>query len=140
MANLNNFGQISGRLAHDPRTFQNQDGSRVLKISIYADRNYRNKSTGKRDSDLVQLEAFVPAGGQLGPFQHLYRGSEVAFGYTIRSRQFVDQHGERQYVQVLRIEDVDLRESLSRAATRLAERAAAAEKVTAQQEHLRLVG
>lgn len=128
MANLNNQGSVIGRLAADPRVFTNADGSKKVLLTVYADRAYKNATTGQRDSDRVQLEAWVRAETEgIGVFGHMHTGDLVSLGYSIRSGEYPDKKtGEMIYTQSLAVQDVSLLESLSTTSARLAARLAPA--------------
>ena len=127
MANVNNSGTVTGRLAADPVSFINADGSKKVMLTVYADRNFKNSTTGQRDSDRVSLETFVRVETDgLGIFGHMHKGDLVSLGYTVRSGSYADKlTGEVIYFQVLRVEDVSLLESLATTNERLAARLSA---------------
>lgn len=60
MSNPLNHGHITGRLAKDPKVFNNDDGSKKVLFTIMVDRNYKN-GAGEREADAVPVEAFVSA-------------------------------------------------------------------------------
>lgn len=91
MANLNNSGSVTGRLAADPVSCINADGSKKVMLTIHADRNFRN-SEGQRDIDRISLETFVRAETEgLGVFGHMHKGDLVTLGYTVRSGSYADK-------------------------------------------------
>lgn len=127
--NMNNFGIINGRMASDPTIFTNKDGSRKIKVSVAAKRNYKNKETGKVDVDFVQLEAFIPASKEgNGAFDYLHKGDNVAFEFAVRYSRYTDKDGKEHFNQVLEIQQTELRGS-KRTSTP-AEAAAEAAKAT----------
>lgn len=121
--NLRNHGFVEGRLAADPVHFINADGSKKVFVTLYADRNYRN-TNGERDSDRISLETFVAATTPgLGVFNRMHKGDLVELAYTVRSEEYPHPStGEIVYKQYLRIEVVDLKESLAVVNQRLAQR------------------
>ena len=63
MRNMNtcNYGVAIGRLVRQPKVYENRDGSHKVLYTLAVNRNFQNKE-GRRDSDFVNLEAFLPAG------------------------------------------------------------------------------
>lgn len=109
MANPNNNGNIIGRLADSPKAFTNADGSKKVYITIYADRNFKNRDGG-RDSDAIALEAFVPTGvTRLGVYDLMGKGDLIAVSFSLRSEKYA-KDGQIVYKQAARIEDVQLLE------------------------------
>ena len=83
MSNPRNNGQLIGRLANDPKVFENKDGSKKVLFTVFTDRAYTN-AQNQRDSDAVPVEAFVRAQTQgLGPYANIHKGDLVAVGYTL---------------------------------------------------------
>lgn len=97
MSNPANNGNAIGRLAADPVVFPNKDGSKTVKVTIYADNNYTNKSTGKVESEKISLEKYIPAGYSLGAYEHMHSGDQVAFSYSLRNNEYTDSNGQRVY-------------------------------------------
>lgn len=113
MVNQRNFGIVEGRLVRDPKIFTNADGSKNIKITLAARRNFKNKSTGMNDPDYVSLEAFVSADTKgAGPYDYMHKGDLIGAEYTVRSNAYTDKDtGEEVYNQVLFIQSVDYKES-----------------------------
>ena len=118
MANLNNYGHIEGRLTKNPVYFTNRDGSKKVMLTVAAKRNYKNKATGQVDSDFIEVEGFVSAGVPgLGIYDYLSARDRVGIGYSVQSSRYQDKTtGQMVYKQVLRIQDVALRETKAEAA------------------------
>lgn len=128
MSNLNH-GTVTGRLAADPRVFQNGDGSKSVHVTLYVDRDYKS-ADGNRPSDRVQLETYVRPETDVArtPFGYMHQGDLVALGYEVRSSVYPDkQTGEVRYSQGLNITDASLLESASITTARLQKRLAAAQ-------------
>ena len=71
--NVNNFAVTRGRLASDPRFFENSDGSRTVRFTVMAPQNYTRRD-GSRGSDVVSVERFIPADRDNGVFDMIHRG------------------------------------------------------------------
>ncbi|MFD9601998.1 single-stranded DNA-binding protein [Streptomyces sp. NPDC059970] len=126
MSNPRNIGTIVGRLANDPKVFENKDGSKKVLFTIFADRNYAN-AQNQRDSDAVPVEAFVRAQTQgLGPYSNIHKGDLVAVGYTLRMDRYA-KNGEQVFDLKVVSEDITFLEPRSVTQARLNERVQAAE-------------
>lgn len=128
MTNLANHGSITGHLAADPISFTNDDGSKKVFVTLYAQRNFKNRE-GQRQADRISLETFVRAETQgLGVFDHMHRGDLVQLGFTMRSEEYPHPTtGEVIYKQYLRIESANLLDSRATSTARLAKRLSTAE-------------
>lgn len=113
-----NQGHVVGRLARDPHAFANRGGATKIVATVMADRSYRNRTTGQRDSDAVPVEAWVP-GDRAGLciWDYVGKGDAVAIDYAVRFSSYVDQRtGEIVYrtslvvVEVVPLESKAVRE------------------------------
>lgn len=127
MSNPANNSNLIGRLAGDPKIFENTDGSKKVLFTLYADRNYLN-SKGERDSDALPLEAFVPAKvNGVGPYSNIHKGDLVAVGSTLRMDTYQDASGKTVYKLKVIAEDIRFLESRSVTSARLNGRIEAAQ-------------
>lgn len=127
MSNPANNSNLIGRLAGDPKIFENKDGSKKVLFTLYADRNYLN-SKGERDSDALPLEAFVPAKvNGVGPYSNIHKGDLVAVGSTLRMDTYQDASGKTVYKLKVIAEDIRFLESRSVTSARLNTRIEAAQ-------------
>lgn len=127
MSNPANNSNLIGRLAGDPKIFENTDGSKKVLFTLYADRNYLN-SKGERDSDALPLEAFVPAKvNGVGPYSNIHKGDLVAVGSTLRMDTYQDASGKTVYKLKVIAEDIRFLESRSVTSARLNARIEAAQ-------------
>lgn len=122
--NIRNFGVAEGRLTRDPYIVENTDGSKKVMLTVAAQNDFKNRD-GKRDSQFISLEGFIPAGKDTGVYTLLHKGDMVGLGYTVRTNNYTDKKGETVYSQVLFIQTVDLRETKAAAAAHAAGSAAA---------------
>lgn len=131
MANPRNNGNLVGRLAGDPKVFENSDGSKKVLFTVFADRNFTN-AQGERQSDGISVEAFVRAQTPgIGPFSNIHKGDLVALGTTLRVDRYA-KNGETVYDLKVIVEDITFLEPRSVTQARLGERVAAAEAQNAQ--------
>jgi single-strand DNA-binding protein len=121
--NTRNAGTAIGRLASDPRFFDNKDGSRTVRFTVLVDQDYVN-ANGERGVDAVPVERFIPADRSNGVFDMAHQGDLVQVSYRATTDSYVDRNGERRYVTKLIVTDVQLLESRKVTTARLAKRAA----------------
>lgn len=121
--NTRNTGTAIGRLASDPRFFDNKDGSRTVRFTVLVDQDYVN-ANGERGTDAVPVERFIPADRGNGVFDMAHQGDLVQVSYRATTDSYVDRNGERRYVTKLIVTDVQLLESRKVTTARLAKRAA----------------
>lgn len=122
MSNAANTGTLIGRLAADPRVFNNSDGSKKVVFTLYVDRAYKT-SDGKTLSDQVPVEAFVSNQvNGLGPFAYAHQGDLVALGTHIEALPYT-KDGQIVYAapKVI-IDDIKFLESRGATTARLAKR------------------
>lgn len=121
--NTRNNGTAIGRLASDPRFFDNKDGSRTVRFTVLVDQDFVN-ANGERGVDAVPVERFIPADRGNGVFDMAHQGDLVQVSYRATTDSYVDRNGERRYVTKLIVADVQLLESRKVTTARLAKRAA----------------
>lgn len=106
MANPANNGSVVGRLASDPKVFENKDGSKTVLVSVYSDNDYKS-GDGSRGSVAVPLEAYFSKDAKgTGLFPYLGKGDLVAATYSVRSNDYTDAAGTKHYGISLRVESV----------------------------------
>lgn len=125
MARINpkNFGVAIGRLASDPRLFNNRDGSRTVRFTVLVDQDFVNAG-GERGTDAVSVERFIPNDRGNGVFDMIHQGDLVEVSYRVTTDSYVDRNDERRYVTKLIVSDVQMLESRKVTTERLAKRAA----------------
>lgn len=125
MARINprNNGIAIGRLASDPRLFENKDGSRTVRLTVLVDQDFTDRN-GERGTDAVPVERFIPADRGNGVFDMVHQGDLVQVSYRTTTDSYVDRNGERRYVTKLIVADVQMLESRRVTTERLAKRAA----------------
>jgi len=123
MFNLNNYGVATGRLTADPFVYQNTDGSQKVRITLAASDNYKN-ADGKRSTQFLPFEAFIPAERNLGVFGMIHSGDKISIAYTVKNNNYRDKStNEMIYGIVLQIEKISLEESKATTAARQAAKA-----------------
>ena len=123
--NLRNFGILEGRLTKNPVVFPNKDGSRKVMLTLAVQENYKGKD-GKTPTSFINVEAFVPAGKNLGVYDCMHEGDRIGVEFTVRPNNYKDEKsGDMVYGQVLLVQNVDLKESKSVTDARAAKHAEA---------------
>lgn len=121
--NVNNFAVTRGRLAADPRFFENSDGSRTVRFTVMAPQNYTRRD-GSRGSDVVSVERFIPADRDNGVFDMIHQGDKVTVMHHATTDVYTDESGVTHYVQKNIVDDVNFEESQAVTSKRLAKRVA----------------
>lgn len=122
--NTRNHGSALGRLAADPRFFDNSDGSRTVRFTVLVDQDFTDRN-GERGTDPVPVERFIPADRDNGVFNMIHKGDLVEVSYRVTTDSYVDRAGERHFATKLIVSDVQMLESRKTATDRLAKRVAA---------------
>lgn len=126
MSNVANTGTLIGRLARDPKAFQNTDGSHKVLFTLFVDRAYKG-ADNKTISDAITLEAFVTNKTQgLGPYSLVHQGDLVAVSTHIEQMPYKSKEtGETVYpAPKVVIDEIKFLESRSVTQTRMARRSA----------------
>ena len=123
MLNLNNYGIVTGRLTTDPFIYQNNDGSRKIRITLAVSNNYKNPD-GKRSTQFLPLEAFIPVDRKLGVFDMVHAGDKISAAYTVKNNNYTDKNTNNLiYGLVLQIERISFEESKTTTTARQAAKA-----------------
>lgn len=117
IVNTSNTGTVIGRLASDPRFFENADGSRTTQFTVMVDQNWTRKD-GSRGADAVPVERFIPADRTNGVFDMINKGDLVQVTYHVTTDSWDTPQGRR-YATKLIIDDVQMLEPKSVTAARL---------------------
>lgn len=123
MFNLNNYGVATGRLTSDPFVYQNTDGSQKVRITLAANDNYKN-ADGKRSTQFLPFEAFIPADRNPGVYNMIHSGDKISIAYTVKNNNYRDKNtNEMIYGIILQIEKISLEESKATTTARQAAKA-----------------
>lgn len=123
--NMRNYGIGTGRLTEDPRIFTNADGSKKVRITLACQNNFKEKD-GTRKSQFLPMERFIPANGDLGPYEGLGKGDLVTVQYSLRNNNYTDKSGVAHYDLTVQIEQITMLEPKTTTDNRKAQRALAA--------------
>ena len=96
---LNNVCLL-GRITKDLEHKQTQSGVSVTSFSIAVERNYADKSTGKREADFINIVAWRGTADLI--CKYFSKGSLIALDGSIQTRNYEDKNGnKRQAVEVV---------------------------------------
>lgn len=123
--NLSNFGTIEGRPTRDIVIKENKDGSKKALFTVAVQNNYKSKATGKKESQFIPVEGFIPAGQGNGVYDLIHKGDLIGIAYELKSDSF-EKDGETQYKLIVKINQIDLKESKATTDARLKAREEAA--------------
>lgn len=130
--NISNFGVIEGRPVRPIVIKENKDGSKKALGTLAVQNNYKSKATGKKESNFIPFEGFIPAGTEgNGVYDLIHKGDKIAIQYELKSDSFTDKDGNPQYRIVVRVNSIELKESKAVTDARAAAADAEAEKATA---------
>jgi len=122
MSNPFNTGIITGNAAREPKIFEHANGGATVKLNVYARNTFKNKNTGKVESEIVELTGYVKDAKNLGVFGCIGAGDRVAVSYSLKTDVFTDKDGNKHYPLVARIDTVQLIDSKKESAARAARR------------------
>lgn len=112
MANPNNFASFTGKLGADPKLFHNSDGSIKVKLSLYAQNNYKS-ADGKTGSVRGSFEAFISkdrAANGIGVYSRIHKGDTISVMYELRNNDYV-KNGVQVYEEVKQITSLTMLEA-----------------------------
>lgn len=122
MSNPFNSGTIVGNAAREPKVFAHSNGGATVKLNVYARNTFKNKTTGRVESEIVELTGYVQDAKQLGVFSCIGAGDRVAVSYSLKTDNYTDKDGNKHYPLVARIDTVQLIDSKKESAARAARR------------------
>lgn len=122
-ANPFNNGTVIGNLARDPKVFLNADGSRTVRFTVCADRDFKNRA-GEVEYDAIDVERYVTAdvNWESSLYNNIHQGDKVALTTAIRKDVFQDKSGETVYAQKTVVESAKYLSTRAESQARLAKR------------------
>ncbi|MGW6606065.1 single-stranded DNA-binding protein [Streptomyces sp. NPDC055036] len=121
MSNPCSTASVIGRLANDPKVFENKDGSKKVMLTVFVDRGYTD-AQGNRISDPLPFEAFVRTQTPgTGPYAHVHKGDQVALSYEPRNNRYT-KDGVEVFEVRLEIQSISFLESRATTQARLTKR------------------
>ena len=131
MSNPFNNGTSVGNAAREPKIFEHANGGATVKLNVYARNTFKNKSTGKVESEIVELTGYVADAKNLGVFGCIGAGDRVAVSYSLKTDNYTDKDGNKHYPLVARIDTVQLIDSKKESEARAARRENSADNAAA---------
>ena len=122
MSNPFNSGTIVGNAAREPKIFEHANGGATVKLNVYARNTFKSKTTGKVESEIVELTGYVQDANNLGVFGCIGAGDRIAVSYSLKTDVYTDKDGQKHYPLVARIDTVQLIDSKKESAARGARR------------------
>ena len=122
MSNPFNSGTIVGNAAREPKVFAHANGGATVKLNVYARNTFKSKSTGKVESEIVELTGYMADAKNLGVFGCINAGDRVAVSYSLKTDVYTDKDGNKHYPLVARIDTVQLIDSKAESEARAARR------------------
>lgn len=123
--NMNNFGVLRGRLVANPVTFGNADGSTKVKFSLACENNYKSKTTGKKEAQIIPVEAYVKSEYDKSPFARIGEGDKISAEISLRQNNYTDKTtGKMVYSTVVFVEQITFEESVAVTTQRRLDKAA----------------
>ena len=124
MTNINasNFATVTGRLAGEPKLFENKDGSKTAKVTGAYSEEFVRKGEKEARARYVDLTDYVPADRGNGVYDYLAQGSKVQVIYEPYTQKF-ERGGQTVFEPVAEIKRVILLESKSETDRRKAAKA-----------------
>jgi single-strand DNA-binding protein len=97
MANPLNTGTLVGRLAQDIHEFKNNDGSKVLAITIAVDNNFVSGPDRKVETQYIPTRAFLASSvNGRGSWDRVHKGDLIAVNYRLSCKPYT-KNGETVY-------------------------------------------
>lgn len=128
MANPNNNACFIGRLGADPKVFTNKDGSATVKITLYAQNNFKNsdQTVGTVRASFKTFVSKEKMANGLGVYGRIHKGDLISVLYEIRNNDYTRPDGTKVYSEVKQITSLTMNESRQITEQRQANRAATA--------------
>ena len=104
MSNAYNHATLAGNICEEPKYVTTQSGIPKVSFRIGVQRRFKDKETGKRLADFVNVIAWR----QTAEFvrQYCHKGDFVMVDGEIQSRSYDAQDGTKRYVTEINAEDV----------------------------------
>lgn len=99
-----NHATIIGNLTRDPEIRTAQSGNSVASFTVAVTRRFKD-ANGERQSDFIPVVAFKALADLCG--QYLAKGSKVAVGGSIQTRNYEAKDGTRRYVTEIIADEVE---------------------------------
>lgn len=95
---------VMGRLARDPELKHTQSGTAVVSFSIAVDRDFKDKNTGERTTDRINVVAWRATAEFVG--RYFTKGRMVVVDGRLQTRDWTDKDGNKRYATEVVAESV----------------------------------
>lgn len=86
---------IMGRLGKDPELRRTQSGTAVASFSLACDRDFKDKQTGERATDWIDIVAWGPTGEFVS--RYFTKGRVAVVEGRLQRREWTDKEGNKRY-------------------------------------------
>lgn len=86
---------LQGRLVADPELRQTQSGVTVASFRLAVDRDFKDRETGERKADFINIIAWRQTGEFVSRF--LSKGRMAIVEGKLQTREYTDREGNRRY-------------------------------------------
>lgn len=86
---------LQGRLTADPELRHTQSGTAVASFRIAVDRNYKDRETGERKADFINVVAWRQTGEMIA--RYFSKGRMILVDGELQVRDYTDKDGNRRY-------------------------------------------
>lgn len=89
---------LIGNLGRDPEVRHNQDGSKIVQLSVATSETWRDKATGER-RDRTEWHRVVVFNDRLADVaeKYLHKGSKIFVEGQLQTRKWTDKEGTEKY-------------------------------------------
>ena len=101
---------LMGRLTRDPELRHTQTGTPVASFSLAVDRDFKDKTTGEKSTDFIDIVAWRQLGETCA--RYLSKGRKVGVTGSIQTRSYDAQDGSKRYVTEIVADDVEFLSSV----------------------------
>lgn len=105
--NTSNLVSLTGRLARDPKVWDQANGAKSYALTIMVKDNFQSTRNDKKDyhSQGIDVRGYASAERGLGIIAHLKQGDEIQVGASLAAESY-EKDGKTVYTQTVRVETV----------------------------------
>ena len=95
---------LDGRLCHDPELLQARNGVPVVNFTLAVDRDYKDKNTGERGVDLIDLQAYRTNAEFI--CGHFGEWDQIIIDGRLQVNSWIDKYGENRMKVIVLVERI----------------------------------
>ena len=103
---------VMGRLIRDPELRRTQSGTAVASFSIACDRDFKDKATGERATDFIDIVAWRTTGEFVS--KYFTKGRMAVVSGRLQMRDWTDKEGNKRHTAEIVAENVYFGDSKSK--------------------------